>query len=236
MKSQNVVKDLKQQANSEKAIFLSRFFKTGPGEYGYGDKFLGIVVPETRKIAKRYQALELKEISKLLESNYHEVRLCGLIILTNQFKKSKNIKHQKIIYNFYLSQARKGRINNWDLVDVTAPTIGSYLFNDPNYLEILIKLAKNRSLWLRRISILFTFAFIKKGETQPTLIVAKDLLADKEDLMHKATGWALREVGKHKKSQLIRFLKQNVSNMNRTTLRYAIEKFPEKERKYWLNK
>ncbi len=236
MKSQNVVKDLKQQANSEKAIFLSRFFKTGPGEYGYGDKFLGIVVPETRKIAKRYQALELKEISKLLESNYHEVRLCGLIILTNQFKKSKNIKHQKIIYNFYLSQARKGRINNWDLVDVTAPTIGSYLFNDPNYLEILIKLAKNRSLWLRRISILFTFAFIKKGETQPTLIVAKDLLADKEDLMHKATGWALREVGKHKKSQLIRFLKQNVRNMNRTTLRYAIEKFPEKERKYWLNK
>ncbi len=236
MRSQNVVKDLKQQANSEKAIFLNRFFKTGPGEYGYGDKFLGIVVPETRKIAKRYQALELKEISKLLESNYHEVRLCGLIILTNQFKKSKNIKHQKIIYNFYLSQARKGRINNWDLVDVTAPTIGSYLFNDPNYLEILIKLAKNRSLWLRRISILFTFAFIKKGETQPTLIVAKDLLADKEDLMHKATGWALREVGKHKKSQLIRFLKQNVSNMNRTTLRYAIEKFPEKERKYWLNK
>ncbi len=236
MKSQNVVKDLKQQANSEKAIFLSRFFKTGPGEYGYGDKFLGIVVPETRKIAKRYQALELKEISKLLESNYHEVRLCGLIILTNQFKKSKNFKQQKIIYNFYLSQARKGRINNWDLVDVTAPTIGSYLFNDPNYLEILIKLAKNRSLWLRRISILFTFAFIKKGETQPTLIVAKDLLADKEDLMHKATGWALREVGKHKKSQLIRFLKQNVSNMNRTTLRYAIEKFPEKERKYWLNK
>ncbi len=236
MKSQNVVKDLKQQANSEKAIFLNRFFKTGPGEYGYGDKFLGIVVPETRKIAKRYQALELKEISKLLESNYHEVRLCGLIILTNQFKKSKNIKQQKIIYNFYLSQARKGRINNWDLVDVTAPTIGSYLFNDPNYLEILIKLAKNRSLWLRRISILFTFAFIKKGETQPTLIVAKDLLADKEDLMHKATGWALREVGKHKKSQLIRFLKQNVSNMNRTTLRYAIEKFPEKERKYWLNK
>ncbi|MGA0130934.1 MAG: DNA alkylation repair protein, partial [Candidatus Nanopelagicales bacterium] len=96
MKSQNVVKDLKQQANSEKAIFLSRFFKTGPGEYGYGDKFLGIVVPETRKIAKRYQALELKEISKLLESNYHEVRLCGLIILTNQFKKSKNIKQQKI--------------------------------------------------------------------------------------------------------------------------------------------
>ena len=236
MKSQNVVKDLKQQANSEKAIFLNRFFKTGPGEYGYGDKFLGIVVPETRKIAKRYQALELKEISKLLESNYHEVRLCGLIILTNQFKKSKNIKQQKIIYNFYLSQARKGRINNWDLVDVTAPTIGSYLFNDPNYLEILIKLAKNRSLWLRRISILFTFAFIKKGETQPTLIVAKDLLADKEDLMHKATGWALREVGKHKKSQLIRFLKQNVRNMNRTTLRYAIEKFPEKERKYWLNK
>ncbi|MGA1450018.1 MAG: DNA alkylation repair protein [Candidatus Nanopelagicales bacterium] len=236
MKSQNVVKDLKQQANSEKAIFLSRFFKTGPGEYGYGDKFLGIVVPETRKIAKRYQALELKEISKLLESNYHEVRLCGLIILTNQFKKSKNIKQQKIIYNFYLSQARKGRINNWDLVDVTAPTLGSYLFNDPNYLEILIKLAKNRSLWLRRISILFTFAFIKKGETQPTLIVAKDLLADREDLMHKATGWALREVGKHKKSQLIGFLKQNVSNMNRTTLRYAIEKFPEKERRYWLNK
>jgi 3-methyladenine DNA glycosylase AlkD len=236
MKFQNVVKDLKQQANSEKAIFLSRFFKTGPGEYGHGDKFLGIVVPETRKIAKKYKALELKEICKLLESNYHEVRLCGLIILTNQFKKSKNTKQQKIIYNFYLSQARKGRINNWDLVDVTAPTIGSYLFNDPNYLEILTKLAKNKSLWLRRISILFTFAFIKKGETQPTLIIAKNLLADKEDLMHKATGWALREVGKQKKMELISFLQVNHKNMHRTTLRYAIEKFPEKERKYWLNK
>lgn len=236
MKFQNVVKDLKQQANSEKAIFLSRFFKTGPGEYGHGDKFLGIVVPETRKIAKRYQALELKEISKLLESDYHEVRLCGLIILTNQFKKSKNIKQQKIIYNFYLSQARKGRINNWDLVDVTAPTIGSYLFNDPNYLEILTKLAKNKSLWLRRISILFTFAYIKEGKTQPTLIVAKKLLADKEDLMHKATGWALREVGKQKTKELISFLQANAKNMHRTTLRYAIEKFPEKERKYWLNK
>lgn len=236
MKFRNVVKDLKLRANPDKAIFLSRFFKTGPGEYGYGDKFLGIVVPETRKIARKYHALELKEISKLLESNYHEIRLCGLIILTNQFKKSKNIKQQKIIYNFYLDLARKGRINNWDLVDVTAPTIGSYLFNDPNYLETLTKLAKNKSLWLRRISILFTFAFIKEGETQPTLIIAKNLLADKEDLMHKATGWALREVGKQKKSQLIGFLKQNVSDMNRTTLRYAIEKFPEKERKYWLNK
>lgn len=236
MNFQNVVRDLRQHADLEKAIFLSRFFKTGPGEYGFGDKFLGIVVPDTRKIAKKYQNLELNEISKLLASNYHEVRLCGLIILVNQFKKSKNANQQKIIFNFYLSQAQKRRINNWDLVDVTAPTIGEYLFNDPKCLETLTKLAKNKSLWLRRISILFTFAFIKKGETQPTLIIAKKLLADNEDLMHKAVGWALREVGKQKKNQLIGFLKENVNNMSRTTLRYAIEKFPEKERKYWLNK
>jgi len=236
MKFQDVVKDLKNQANSEKAVFLSRFFKTRPGEYGYGDKFLGIVVPTTRKIAKKYQNLELKEISKLLASNYHEIRLCGLLILNIQFKRARIVKQQKIIFDFYMNQARKGRINNWDLVDVTAPTIGTYLFNDHKYLETLTKLAKNKSLWLRRISILFTFAFIKQGEVRPTLIIAKKLLPDREDLIHKAVGWGLREVGKKNKNQLIGFLKQNVKNMNRTTLRYAIEKLPEKERKYWLNK
>lgn len=235
MKFQNVVKDLRAVAEPAKAKELSRFFKTAPGDYGHGDKFLGVVVPKTRKVASKYRELPLIEIKKLLASSYHEERLCGLVILTLQFKREKDFKKQKLLFNFYMKQARKGRINNWDLIDVTAPTMGIYLLQEKDYLDLLLKLAKSKSLWLKRLSILFTFAFIKNNKFQPTLIISKQLLADNHDLIHKAVGWALREVGKKDEQKLINFLKANVKNMHRTTLRYSIEKFPERERKYWLS-
>lgn len=231
-----MAKDLRSLADPNKALELARFFKTSPGDYGYGDKFLGITVPQTRKIAKKYQALDLKEIEKLLDSKFHEFRFCGLVILMLQFKKAQESAKQKQLFNFYIRQAKRGRINNWDLVDVTAPIMGRHLFNEPDSLNFLSNLAASRSLWLRRISLLLTFAFIREGKFEPTLIISKQLLKDKHDLIHKAVGWALREVGNQDKKNLIRFLSIHSKDMNRTTLRYSIEKFSENERKYWLKK
>lgn len=231
-----MAKDLKSLADPQKELELARFFKTAPGDYGYGDKFLGITVPQTRKVARKYHDLELKEIEKLLDSKFHEFRFCGLVILTLQFKKAKESTKQKQLFNFYIKQAKKGRINNWDLVDVTAPIMGSYLFKKPDCLSFLSNLAASRSLWLRRISLLLTFAFIREGKFEPTLTISKQLLKDNHDLIHKAVGWALREVGNRNKKNLIRFLSIHSKDMNRTTLRYSIEKFSENERKYWLRK
>ena len=236
MKFQYVAKDLRSLADPDKALELARFFKTAPGDYGYGDKFLGITVPQTRKIAKKYQALDLKEIEKLLDSKFHEFRFCGLVILTLQFKKAQESAKQKQLFNFYIRQAKKGRINNWDLVDVTAPIMGRYLFNELDFLNFLSNLATSRSLWLRRISLLLTFAFIREGKFEPTLTISKQLLNDNHDLIHKAVGWALREVGNRNKKILIKFLSTHSKDMNRITLRYSIEKFSENERKYWLKK
>lgn len=231
-----MARDIKSLADPNKALELARFFKTAPGDYGYGDKFLGITVPQTRKIAKKYQALELKEIEKLLNSKFHEFRFCGLVIITLQFKKAQVSAKQAQLFNFYIRQAKKGRINNWDLVDVTAPIMGRHLFNEPDSLNFLSNLAASRSLWLRRISLLLTFAFIREGKFEPTLIISKQLLKDNHDLIHKAVGWALREVGNRNKKILVKFLSIHSKNMNRTTLRYSIEKFSENERKYWLKK
>lgn len=236
MKFQYVARDIKSLADPNKALELARFFKTAPGDYGYGDKFLGITVPQTRKIAKKYQALELKEIEKLLNSKFHEFRFCGLVIITLQFKKAQVSAKQAQLFNFYIRQAKKGRINNWDLVDVTAPIMGRHLFNEPDSLNFLSNLAASRSLWLRRISLLLTFAFIREGKFEPTLIISEQLLKDNHDLIHKAVGWALREVGNRNKKILVKFLSIHSKNMNRTTLRYSIEKFSENERKYWLKK
>ena len=235
MKFQYVAKDLRSLADPDKALELARFFKTAPGDYGYGDKFLGITVPQTRKIAKKYQALDLKEIEKLLDSKFHEFRFCGLVIITLQFKKAQVSAKQAQLFNFYIRQAKKGRINNWDLVDVTAPIMGRHLFNEPDSLNFLSNLAASRSLWLRRISLLLTFAFIREGEFEPTLIISKQLLKDKHDLIHKAVGWCLREVGKKDEKVLTDFLDKNTTIMPRTMLRYAIERLPEEKRKYYLN-
>jgi 3-methyladenine DNA glycosylase AlkD len=232
--ARSVLADLKSQASTNKAIEMQRFFKTGAGEYGHGDIFLGVTVPETRKIARTYAELDFPEIEKLTKSDFHEARLCGLIILCNQFKKVKKTADQKKLFDFYMQQVYKGRVNNWDLVDVTAPTLGNYLVDSRSSLALLRKLTRSKSLWERRVSMIFTFAFIRAGELESTYEIAERLLKDDHDLIHKAVGWMLREMGKRDPGLLRAFLQEHSHEMSRTTLRYSIEKLPERERKKWL--
>lgn len=234
MSAKQVIADLKGLASAGKAAELQRFFKTGPGDYAEGDVFIGVIVPQTRKVAARYQDLPLTEIAKLTNSDIHEVRLCGLIILTNQFKKSRDINEKKKFFNFYLKELKAGNVNNWDLVDVTAPTLGEYLLQLEDPMTVLNKLAKSKSLWERRVSVVFTFAFLRAGDLEPTYEMAERHLGDKHDLMHKAVGWLLREMGKRDPSLLRNFLKEHCHEMPRTALRYSIEKFSESERQRWL--
>jgi 3-methyladenine DNA glycosylase AlkD len=234
MSAKQVIADLKALSSVGKAAELQRFFKTGPGDYAEGDVFIGVVVPQTRKVAARYKELSITEIAKLTNSEIHEVRLCGLIILTNQFKKSNAINDRKKLFNFYLNELKSGNVNNWDLVDVTAPTLGEYLLQLEDPMVVLNKLAKSKSLWERRVSVVFTFAFLRAGDLEPTYEMAERHLGDKQDLMHKAVGWLLREMGKRDPGLLRAFLQEYCTQMPRTALRYSIEKFSKSERRKWL--
>lgn len=222
---------IRKKANKQKAIFSQRFFKTGKGEYAEGDIFLGITVPELRKISRLFQDLSFSETKKFLQSKFHEERLTALFILVSQFQKGDEVK-RKSVFDMYLSQTKW--INNWDLVDSSADKIvGEYLFDKDK--SILKKLATSTSLWERRIAIVSTFYFIRKGQFTETLQISKILLNDPHDLIHKAVGWMLREVGKRDIGTLVLFLDQYASKMPRTMLRYAIEKFPQTIRKQYLN-
>ena len=234
MSASKVLAALKSESSARHASEQQRFYKTAPGEYGEGDVFLGISVPKTRKIAGEYRNLTFDEIEKLAKSDFHEVRLCALVILCNQYKKSKDSKKKKAIFDFYMVQVVKGRVNNWDLVDVSAPTIGQYLAESNNSMPILRKLSKSKDLWERRIAMIFTFAFLRAGELEPTYEIAERLLKDDHDLIHKAVGWMLREMGKRDPYLLRSFLAKHSKVMPRTMLRYSIEKLPERERKMWL--
>jgi 3-methyladenine DNA glycosylase AlkD len=221
---------LKQLASKEKAQILQRFFKTGPGEYGEGDIFIGVSVPELRKVSKKYFDISLKECGQLLSSKMHEERMLALLILMIKFTKGDETEKTKI-YEFYLRKIKF--INNWDLVDLSAhPIVGAYLIKRNK--KILHDLAKSKNLWERRIAIIATFYFIKQGQFSETIKLSKTLLADKEDLMHKAVGWMLREVGKRDLKTEEAFLKEHYKIMPRTMLRYAIEKFPEEKRQKYL--
>lgn len=229
----NLKKDLQKLANPEKSLILQRFFKTGKGEYGEGDKFMGITVPLQRNLIKSYTHLKFKDLKTLLSSKLHEERLCALLILVHQYKKAATKETKKAIYQFYLAHTH--RINNWDLVDLTAPHIvGHYLFDQGQ--TILQQLAKSSNLWERRIAMVATHYFIRQKIYTPTLTLAAMLLQDQEDLMHKACGWMLREMGKRDLKTLETFLQKHLHQMPRTMLRYAIEKFPEEKRKNFLNK
>ncbi|MFA6022825.1 MAG: DNA alkylation repair protein [Candidatus Pacearchaeota archaeon] len=221
-------KDMKSKSDSEKAKLLQRFFKTGKGEYGEGDVFMGIVVPEQRKIAKKYLQLDINDIQKLINSKIHEERLIALLILVEKYKKSED---KEKIFDFYLKNTKN--INNWDLVDLSAPNIVGNFLLDKNR-KILYHLAKSDSLWDKRISIISTATFIRENQLEDTLKISEILLNDKHDLIHKAVGWMLREVGKRDKKALEDFLNENVKIMPRTMLRYSIEKFPESERQRYL--
>ena len=210
-------KDLRKLANPEKAKILQGFFKTGRGEDGEGDIFLGITVPEQRKIAIRFKTLDIRDIQKLLDNKIHEQRLVALLILVEQYKKANDLVKKKI-FDFYLTNTKK--INNWDLIDLSAEKIlGEYLLNKDK--SIIYKLVKSGNIWERRIAVMTTFQFIKNRQYEATLRVAKILLSDKHDLIQKAVGWMLREIGKRDLKVEEEFLKKNYKMMPRTMLRYA---------------
>jgi 3-methyladenine DNA glycosylase AlkD len=226
----DLLREMEAVADERKARNLAWFFKTGPGEYGEGDIFLGITVPVSRKIALRYTHLSLTEIGKLLASPIHEHRFAALEILVAQYGRGPEEDRQQI-FDFYLKNTH--RTNNWDLVDTSCRYIvGRHLLTRPR--AILDELASSQMLWERRIAIVSTFAFLAHGETKDTFRIARKLLNDKEPLIHKAVGWLLREAGKVSRAELIRFLEKYSAKMPRTTLRYAIERFSVEERKQWL--
>jgi len=223
--------DFKKLTDVKRAKIKARFFKTGLGQYAEGDKFIGVTVPQTRLIARKYEHLDTKDFATLIKSPIHEERLCALLILVNQFERGDSKTRDKI-FKFYL--ANTAYVNNWDLVDLTADKIvGAYLGNKEK--DILFKLAKSKNLWEKRISIVATFHLIKSGEPKYTLRIAKILMRDNHDLIHKSVGWMLREVGKRcSEKTLTNFLDQYADTMPRTMLRYAIERFPQKKRLKYL--
>lgn len=232
----NIEDELLALKNSEKAIHLQRFFKTDKGQYGYGDIFLGINVPDQRKIAKKHEDLKLSEIQKLLNSKYHEFRLTGLIILVEQYKKLKKNSEKKKYFDFYTKNYNS--INNWDLVDVTCHhIIGNYLIEvKEGDFSFLKAWAKSNHLWKKRIAIVSTYAFIKKDSLEAVLAISDILINDDHDLIQKAVGWMLRELGKRDQDLLELYLERHHQTMPRTCLRYAIEKLNKNKRDYFMGR
>lgn len=224
-------RDVRRLVSPKKAKIYQRFFKTGKGEYGEGDVFLGLTVPQSRNIAVKYKDLSFSDIKILLKSKIHEERLIALLILVHSFEKGTETDRNRI-YNFYLKNTKF--INNWDLVDLSAAKIvGQYLMDKSK--NVLFKLARSKNIWERRISIIATYQFIKDGRSQEALKISEMLLKDDHDLIHKAVGWMLREVGKNCSQEILEeFLKKHFKEMPRTALRYAIEKFPKKLQKSYL--
>lgn len=224
--------DIRSTADKDRVAVLQRFFKTGKGEYGEGDVFVGLTVPQSRMLAKKYaSSLSLQDIETLLKSKIHEERLISLLLLLAQFQKA-DAALQGRLYRFYVKSAK--RVNNWDLVDTSAPGIvGAYLQDRPR--KVLYKLARSKNIWERRIAILSTFYFIYQKESQDTLQLAEILLHDSEDLIHKAVGWMLREVGKRvSEKDLTMFLDKHAHEMPRTMLRYSLEHLKPQQRQKYL--
>ena len=229
-KSASVVRDLKSYSNPQKAALAARFFKTAEGQYGHGDVLIGVTTPELRMVASKYRDLPLAELQALISSKLHECRSTALCILVSQAERADPAEFKKIV-EFYRSNFRY--VNNWDLVDASARAIlGTYLLDKSR--KELYKLAVSHNMWERRISIIATYAFIRENDFDDTFKISEMLLNDPEDLMHKAVGWMLREVGKRSPLVLKKFLSEHSHEMPRTALRYAIEKFPEPERKKYL--
>ena len=223
---------LRAAASARDATFLQRFFKTGPGEYAEGDVFLGVRVPATRRVARQCAGLSEEATRALLRSKYHEERLLALVILVGRFERGPE-EIRRRVFEVYLAETK--HINNWDLVDVSAPAIvGGWLLERPR--GVLDHLAGSASLWERRIAVLATLTFIRHGQFEDTLRLCRRLLEDREDLMHKACGWMLREAGKRDTAALEGFLEAHAVRMPRTMLRYAIERLPEGRRRAWLER
>ncbi|MBF0508117.1 MAG: DNA alkylation repair protein [Deltaproteobacteria bacterium] len=234
MSASAVKRELETLGRPEKARHYAGFFKTGPGEYGEGDVFIGVTVPEQRRIAREYSRLSLDEVDLLLHDRIHECRFTALLILIRKFELA-GADEKKTIFDFYLSRTKY--VNNWDLVDLSAPKIvGAYLLRNPGQRSILYSMSKSSDLWERRISIMGTFPMIKNGRFEDALKIAAELLSDEHDLIHKAVGWMLREVGKVDLIEEEVFLIQYYKTMPRTMLRYAVEKFEPRKRKLYLKR
>ena len=230
--AKHIMNKLRELSDSDIAAHSQRFFKTGKGEYGEGDRFLGIRVPTIRKCVREYRAISLEDTLQLLKSPFHEARLLALLILVAKYSSTKMGPEQEAIYRSYLSH--KAFINNWDLVDCSAEHIvGVHLFLKDR--KPIYRFVRSRSLWERRIGVMSTFYFVKREDFSDTLAIAALLLYDQEDLIHKAVGWMLREVGKRNRNVEERFLTKHYKEMPRTMLRYAIEKLPEMERLAYLH-
>ncbi len=224
--TKTITNRLQALSDAEKREIFPKFFKAGKGEYGEGDRFLGVTVPNIRAIAKLHKDISIEEIRELLQSEWHEVRLCALIIMVEKSKK-KDEALRKELFNLYLSQTK--RINNWDLVDLSCRfIIGEYLLDKSR--DILYQLAQSSLLWDNRIAIVSTYAFIRKGQLEDTYALSDLMMQHPHDLMHKAIGWMLREAGKRNPERLYDYVMSHRADMPRTMLRYAIEKFSPKER------
>lgn len=227
-----IVKTLNTLKSKEKSTILQRFFKTGKGEYGEGDIFIGLTVPEQRRIAKQFQTTDFSDLKRLLQSKIHEHRLTALEILVMKYEKAKSESEKEKSVKFLLKNLRG--VNNWDLVDLSAPYIlGDWLI-DRKDRDVLYKFAASKNLWERRIAIVSTYTLIRAGQFSDTIKICEILMKDEQDLIHKACGWMLREVGKKSEKTLIKFLDKNVKRMPRTMLRYSIERLPEEFRLYYL--
>ena len=224
-------KELKKYSSPDRKRISMRFFKTGKGQYGEGDQFIGVTVPDTRKVVKPFAEISFVELASILDSPIHEERMAALLILVEKYAKAKEEKTKKEIVDFYLKH--RAAINNWDLVDLSAHQIlGHFLLKKDR--KVLYQYAQSKNLWERRMAVVATFAFIRQNQFEDTFTISEMLLHDREDLMHKACGWMLREVGKRDEKALESFLNTHVNKMPRTMLRYAIERFPESKRKMYL--
>ncbi len=233
MKAADVRKELKSMAEPEKAAILQRFFKTGPSQYGEGDIFIGVMVPQSRQVAKKFNQLPLGEVRTLLYSRVHEERLVALLILAWRYSSASSSREKEEIVKFYLDHIK--RVNNWDLVDLSAPNIlGAHLVDRDGRRRLLYRLAGSENVWERRIAIVATHHFIRNGDFSDTLKIAEMLLQDRHDLIHKAVGWMLREVGKRDAAAEKEFLEKHCSVMPRTMLRYAIERLSERKRRRYM--
>lgn len=234
MQAKDVMTELNKYANDSVAMSSQRFFKTGKGEYGEGDVFIGVRAPDARKVCRQFKNLPLNEVKELLESKIHEHRIAAVIILANRYKSADELEKQQI-YDLYMKELANGKINNWDLVDISCGRIvGEY--NRTTNRDILYKLAKSKNLWERRVAIISTGVYIGSGDATTTLDIADILLHDSHDLIHKAVGWMLREVGKRVDENILTdFLEKNATVMPRTMLRYACEKLSVDQKKYYYN-
>jgi 3-methyladenine DNA glycosylase AlkD len=231
-----IVSELTALENPRRGREMEWFYRTEPGGYGEGDRFLGLTVPQSRSVAANHLKASRADLDELFRSEFHEIRFCALVILTKQFEKTKDAGLRAELFEYYLSLYELGAVNSWDLVDVSANRFGRHLLGKPGAIELLVQRTRSNNLWVQRSAVILTFPMLAEFDFEPTLAVCDQLIDHPHDLIHKAVGWAMREVGKRETSVLREFLQRHAATMPRTALRYAIEKLSPEERADWLSR